>query len=160
MSDKTQRWVLGLILGLYLALGLAYSIVNPILESPDETLNYQNIRYFAEERRLPVLREDELSKGHHPPLYYALGALLTGWVPDQQLDTIVARTNPFWAYRLWEPGVDNKSLYLHDPQLEGWPYRGVVLGVHLMRWVSLLMGAGVIVVIYRIAYELFVGERW
>lgn len=160
MSDKTQRWMLGLILGLYLALGLAYSIVNPILESPDETLNYQNIRYFAEERRLPVLREDELSKGHHPPLYYALGALLTGWVPNQQLDTIVARTNPFWAYRLWEPGVDNKNLYLHDSQLEGWPYRDVALGVHLMRWVSLLMGAGVIVVIYRIAYELFVGERW
>jgi len=36
------------IVGLYLVLGLAYSIVNPILESPDEVLNYENIRFLAE----------------------------------------------------------------------------------------------------------------
>ncbi len=159
MSDRAQSWVLAVILGLYLALGVAYSVVNPILESPDEVLNYANIRFLAEERRLPVLEATELSKGHHPPLYYALGGVLVGWIPNEHLDAVVARTNPFWAYRLWEPGVDNKSLYLHDPELEGWPYRDVALGIHLMRWFSLLMGAGAIVAVYYTAKELFPRER-
>lgn len=152
MSERLARWMLFLIVGGYLILGLAYSLVNPVFESPDEALNYENIRFFVEERSLPVLGPDEVSKAHHPPLYYALGALATFWVPDENLDAIVARENPFWAYRL-EPGVDNKSLYLHDPDLEG--FRDVALGVLLVRWLSLLMGAGTILCVYGTARELF-----
>jgi hypothetical protein len=160
VSDRTRRWTLALVVGLYLALAFAYSIVNPIFEGPDELLNYENLRFFAEERRLPVLRAGELSKGHQAPLYYALGAVFVGWVPNEQLEIIAARGNPFWAYRHWLPGVDNKVQYLHDPSLDGWPYRDVSLGVHLMRWISLAMGAGVVVFIYLIADELFAKERW
>ncbi|MFC2030212.1 ArnT family glycosyltransferase [Chloroflexota bacterium] len=160
MSDRTRRWTLALVVGVYLVLGFAYSIVNPIFEGPDELLNYENLRFFAEERRLPVLREGELSKGHQAPLYYALGAVLTGWVPDRQLEAITSQGNPFWAYRHWLPGDDNKAQYLHDPALEGWPYRDVSLGVHLMRWISLLMGAGVVVTVYAIARDLFAEEGW
>jgi 4-amino-4-deoxy-L-arabinose transferase-like glycosyltransferase len=146
------RRMLSLIVGCYLILGAAYSLVNPVFESPDEALNYENIRFFVEERSLPVLQPDEVSKAHHPPLYYALGALATFWVPDENFDAIVARENPFWAYRL-EPGVDNKNLYLHDPALEG--FRGAALGVLLVRWLSLLMGAATILCVYGTARELF-----
>jgi 4-amino-4-deoxy-L-arabinose transferase-like glycosyltransferase len=146
--------------GLYLLLGLAYSTVNPILESPDELLNYENVRFLAEEQRLSVLQPDEFSKAHHPPLYYVVGALLTGWTGDGGLDEVVARSNPYWGYRTYQPGVDNKSQYLHDPALESWPYEGAVLGIHLMRWLSLLMGAGVIVTVYKIGRELFPQEPW
>ena len=106
MSGRMARWALALIVGGYLILGMVYSLVNPVFESPDEALNYENIRYFVEERSLPVLEPDVVSKAHHPPLYYVLGALTTFWVPDENFDAIVARKNPFWAYRL-EPGVDN-----------------------------------------------------
>jgi 4-amino-4-deoxy-L-arabinose transferase-like glycosyltransferase len=147
-----------LILAGYLSLGLAYSLVNPLFESPDEALNYANIRFMAEERRLPVLEPGEMTKAHHPPLYYALGALITSWVPNEHLDVMVERVNPFWAYRPWEPGVDNKSLYLHDPRLECFPYRDVALGVHLVRFLSLLMGAGTVICVYGTAREL-VGDR-
>jgi 4-amino-4-deoxy-L-arabinose transferase-like glycosyltransferase len=142
----------------YLVLGFAYSIVNPILESPDELLNYQNIRFIAEERRLPVLQPGEFSKAHHPPLYYIIGAALAGWVPDENLDIIAERVNPFWGYQLYEPGIDNKSQYLHDPALEGWPYQDAALGIHLLRWASLLMGAGAVTAVYFIARELFPAE--
>jgi len=155
VSERTASRATALILALYLALGVAYSLVNPIFESPDEALNYANVRFFVEERRLPVLEPGEPTKAHHPPLYYALGALLTSWVPDDNFDAVVERVNPFWAYRLWEPGVDNKSLYLHNPRLEGFPYRDVALGVHLVRWLSLLMGAGTILLVYGTARELF-----
>jgi hypothetical protein len=154
VSKRRARQLLYIIVLLYLGLGVAYSVVNPIFESPDEALNYDNIRYLIEERRLPVLEPDEPTKAHHPPLYYVLGALLTFWVPNEHLDAIVERTNPFWAYRLWEPGVDNKSLYLHDPTLESFPYRDVALGVHLIRWLSLLMGAGTILLVYATAREI------
>ena len=144
-----------LILAGYLSLALAYSLVNPLFESPDEVLNYAHVRFLIEERRLPVLEPGEPTKAHHPPLYYVLGALLTFWVPNEHFEAIVERTNPFWAYRLWEPGADNKSLYLHDPRLEGFPYHDVALGVHLVRWLSLLMGAGTVLCVYGTARELF-----
>jgi len=147
-----------LVLAGYLSLAIAYSLVNPLFESPDEALNYANIRFLVEERRLPVLEPGEPTKAHHPPLYYALGALFTSWVPNEHFEAAVERVNPFWAYRLWESGVDNKSLYLHDPQLEGFPYQDVALGVHLVRWLSLLMGAGTVICVYGTAREL-AGDR-
>jgi hypothetical protein len=155
VTGQMTRWSLALILVLYLALGVAYSLVNPIFESPDEELNYANIRFLVEERRLPVLEPGEPSKAHHPPLYYVLGALLTSWVPNENFEAVAERVNLYWAYRLERPGVDNKSLYLHGSALEGFPYRDVVLGVHLVRWLSLLMGAGTVLLVYETARELF-----
>jgi 4-amino-4-deoxy-L-arabinose transferase-like glycosyltransferase len=159
VSERRARWALAIIVGLYLILGVVYSLINPVFESPDEALNYANIRYLVEERRLPVLEPDEVSKAHHPPLYYVLGALLTFWVSDENFEAIVERVNPFWAYRSWEYGVDNKSLYLHNPELEGFPYRDTALGVHLVRWLSLLMGAGVVLCVYGTTRELFPQRR-
>jgi 4-amino-4-deoxy-L-arabinose transferase-like glycosyltransferase len=138
----------------YLVLGLAYSVINPIFESPDESLNYANIRFLVEEQRLPVLKPDEPTKAHHPPLYYVLGALLTHWVPNENFDAVTERVNPFWIHRVGESDVDNKNLYLHDPVLEGFPYWDVALGVHLVRWVSLAMGAGTLLFVYATAKEL------
>ena len=155
---RVDKWAIRFIIGLYLILGVAYSIVNPILESPDEILNYKNIRFIAEHRSLPVIQPDELSKAHHPPLYYVIGAILVGGIPAENLDDLAANVNPFWAYRAYEPGVDNKSQYLHDPALEGWPYQDVSLAIHLLRWVSLLLGTGVIMVIYATTQEMFPTE--
>ncbi len=148
------------ILGIYLVLAFAYSIVNPILESPDEALYYDQIRFLVEQKRLGTLQEGQLSKGHHPPLYFAVAAAATGWVPNANFSAMLANGNPFWAYRHWEPGVDNKSLYLHDPTLEGWPYRDVSLGVHLLRWLSVLFGAAIILTVYATALALFPDMPW
>ncbi|MBN1955225.1 MAG: glycosyltransferase family 39 protein [Anaerolineae bacterium] len=155
MSERAARRVLALIVALYLLLGLAYSIANPILESPDEELNYENIRYLVTQRKLPVLTADEATKAHHPPLYYVAAALLTFWTPNENFEAIAGRINPFWAYRLWESGVDNKCIYLHDPELEDLPYRDAALGIHLVRWFSLLLGAGTVLLVYATARELF-----
>ena len=155
MSEPSTGRLLALIVELYLILGAAYSVVNPIFESPDESLNYANIRFLVEERRLPVLEPEEPTKAHHPPLYYVLGALVTQWVPNENFDAITERVNPFWIHEVSETGVDNKNLYLHDPALERFPYRDVALGVHVVRWVSMVMGAGTVLCVYGIARELF-----
>jgi 4-amino-4-deoxy-L-arabinose transferase-like glycosyltransferase len=152
VNERLAHWILTVIVGGYVVLGVAYSLVNPILESPDEVLNYENVRFLVREQSLPVLQPDEVSKAHHPPLYYVLGALVTFWTSDENLQGIVAQVNPFWAREL-EPGVDNKNLYLHDPTLEG--FHDVGLGVLLLRWMSLLMGVGTILCVYGTARELF-----
>ena len=154
MSERGARRTLVLIVALSLALGVGFSVINPIFESPDESLNYANIRYLIEERRLPELEPDEPTKAHHPPAYYTLGALLTSWVPNQNFEAITEQVNAFWIHRVDEPGIDNKTLYLHDPALERFPYRDVTLGVHLVRWMSLLMGVGTLLCIYRTMLEL------
>jgi 4-amino-4-deoxy-L-arabinose transferase-like glycosyltransferase len=154
-SERAACWASAVIVVLYLALGVAFSVVNPLFESPDEALNYANVRFFAEERRLPTVEPDARSKAHHPPLYYVLGAAVSFWVPNERFEAVAARVNPFWAPRMYEPGVDNKNLYLHDPGLESFPYVDVALGVHLVRWLSLLMGAGVVLLVRATARELF-----
>lgn len=159
MSERVTRRALAVIVVSYVVLGLGYSTVNPIFESPDESLNYANIRFLIEERRLPVLEPDEATKAHHPPLYYVLGALLTHWVPDEDFDAVTERVNPFWIHRVGEAGVDNKNLYLHDPALEGFPYRDVALGVHLTRWLSLAIGVGTLLFVYGTARELLPGRE-
>lgn len=154
MSELNARRAVALIVTLFLILGVAYSIINPIFESPDESLNYANIRFLVREKRLPVLKPDEPTKAHHPPAYYAIAALLTSWVPNEHFDDVTNRVNAFWIHRVGEAGVDNKTLYLHNPALEGFPYRDVALGVHLVRWLSLVMGAGTVLLIYGSAREL------
>ena len=154
MSERLAGRGFSLIVAVYLVLGVAYSVVNPVFESPDEALNYANIRFMVDERRLPVLEPDEPTKAHHPPLYYALGALLVHRVPNENFDAITGRVNPFWIHRVGEYSVDNKTLYLHDPALQGFPYEDVALGVRLVRWLSLAMGAATLLFIYRIAREL------
>ncbi len=154
MTERGARRFLVLILVVFLTLGVIYSVVNPIFESPDESLNYANIRYLIEERNLPVLEPDQPTKAHHPPAYYALGALLTTGVPNENFKAITNRVNAFWIHRVDEPGNDNKNLYLHDPELEAFPYRDVALGVHMLRWLSLLMGAGTVLCVYATTREL------
>ena len=87
-AHLTDRRIFAIILTLYLLLGFAYSITNPILESPDELINYENIRYMVENKKLPVLQPGEFSKAHHPPLYYLIGAVAFGWVPNDHLNDL------------------------------------------------------------------------
>ena len=153
-SRHNGRWPVLLILLLYFIIGAAYSITNPILESPDELLNYKNMLYIAEHKTLPVLQPGEFSKAHHPPLYYTIGAAVIGWVPSDNLEALAEQINPFWGYQTYQVSIDNQSQYLRDPELEGWPYHDAALGIHLMRWLSLLMGAGVITAVYTTTRKL------
>jgi len=63
-------------------------------------------------------------------------------------------TNPYWGYRYWEVGDDNKNQYLHGDD-ESFPFRGVALAVYVVRWMTVLIGAGVVWLTYRIGREIF-----
>ncbi len=132
------------ILILFLILGFAYSAVNPLHEATDELRHYRFVQHLIQRRSLPVQGESSglacTVQGHHPPLYYAVAALATFWIDTGRDVCHEPPGNPFWAYRYWEVGRDNKNQYLHGPD-EAFPWRGEALAAHLARAVNLLFGA-------------------
>ena len=133
-----------LILLLFLALAFAYSAINPLHEATDELRHYRFVRYIAAHHRLPVQgREECRSQSHHPPLFYLLGAVATGWIETGHDLCYTPPTNPFWAYRYADVGIDNKNQYLHGAD-EAFPWRGEALAVHIIRALNVLFGAGTV----------------
>jgi len=139
------------ILGLFALLGTGFSIANPVFESPDEWLHYQYIRQIIDTQRLPVQTSGELSEYHQPPLYYLIGAVTAWVVPDDGYRPV---PNPFGEIDPYQAILDPKSQFLHVPA-ESYPYRGTFLAVHLVRWMSLLIGGGTLVVIFLLLQQLF-----
>jgi 4-amino-4-deoxy-L-arabinose transferase-like glycosyltransferase len=154
------RWrlALALLLGSFAALSVAYSLANPLYEATDELRHVRFVRHIAFYHGLPQQQlEGPRAQSHHPPLYYALGALASFWAPVQQEVYYEPPTNPFWAYRYWEVGGDNKNQYLHGDD-ELFPFRGIALSVYSMRWYSVLLGAATLWLTYYLGREVWPGS--
>lgn len=138
----------------YITLAVAFSIMNPLHEATDEVRHYRYVRSIADLRQLPVQSgEQGNSQAHHPPLYYTTAALMSGWVrvSDPLYEPLI---NPHWAFRSFEVSTDNKNQYLHGPD-EAWPYRDAALAAHIARWVTVLWGAGAVLLTILIARTVF-----
>lgn len=159
MSHIREHPAFTAILIAYLILAFAYGIVNPIHEATDEVRHYRFVRYLVNERALPI--QDRLVapniQAHHPPLYYFTAALASFWVPTPDLDA-EPPMNPYWAYRLYEVGTDNKNLYIHGPD-EAFPWQGPALASHLARWVTTLWGTVAVGVTYMLGVEILEDKR-
>lgn len=156
-------------LGGFLVLGLAYSLTVPLFEAPDEQLHVLFVRHLAEGRGLPVqqpaLRASYAGQeSSQPPLYYALGALLVG---GRDLSALRDDIQDIFA----APGLDISrqssgprergaaAMFSHDPALERWPFAEAALAVHLVRLLSLALGAVTVVAIYATARAIWPARR-
>jgi hypothetical protein len=154
-----------LILVAFIVLAVIYTLVTPPLEAGDESRHYAVVKYLVDSGRLPIQNIAETAEfqlhwsheGNQPPLYYALAASLTFWIETGR-----------WAEVFWyNPHTsignplrpDNKNIIIHPPGAS-WPWRGHVLAVHLIRFLSIGMAAITIVTAYCIALNLFRGHRW
>jgi len=168
----SKSWLFGL-LGIFVILGLAYGLTIPLFESSDEFSHLQVIRYFANERALPppVFPERRTDSGaamawfltvHDPPLYYApplyhaLGAALTFWLPMEDLPARLI-PNPAWA-KGWSPESTtdpwNKNIYVHLPD-ETVAHSATVRATLFLRLISLLLACVPIVCAYWMALLLW-----
>ncbi|MEA3336417.1 MAG: hypothetical protein U9R25_10940 [Chloroflexota bacterium] len=150
------HWPIVLILAVFLALGIIYSVINPLFESPDEVWHYEYVRWLVEDRGLP--RPEQVGEapwhqeGSQPPLYYLTAALLTGRIPTDNADEII-RYNPHAA--IGQPGSSgNKNVIVHGPA-DSWPWQGVALAAHLTRFFSLLLGAVTVLAAYGTSLAIF-----
>lgn len=152
MSEK--RWLV-LILALFMLLGIFYALTTPVFEASDELWHYPMVRHLADGNELPVQVYDPALAGpwkqeaSQPPLYYYLAAALTFWIDASDMETI-----------RWEnPHVDNGvitedgniNLTIHNPAWNSW--QGTLLAVKVVRFFSVLLGAGTVFLTYLIAKE-------
>jgi hypothetical protein len=66
-----RRW-LPLILGLYVVLATAYSLLVPPWEAPDETAHYLVVYHLAQDGQMPTV--EQTYESVQPPAYYSLAA--------------------------------------------------------------------------------------
>ena len=159
MFEKAIRqYGLAIVLLLYVTMAMGYNIANPLHEGTDELRHYRFIRYIVVNRSLPVQGQEPCrSQSHHPPLIYAAAAALTFWVDAGEAICQTPPQNPFWAYRYWEVGVDNKNQFLHGPE-QAFPWRGETLAARLSRMLNTLVGAAVVYLTWAIAGAIWPGK--
>ncbi len=157
---RLRTWGLGLVLAAFVLLATTYSVVTPIFEAPDEIQHYFFVKHLADGHGLPVQggpgSERWAQEGNQPPLYYALGALATFWIDTGDADELLWLNPQANVGLALEPG--NKNRIIHTTR-EAFPWRGTALAVHLVRFLSVLMGAATVVLTYLIAAEVFPGRR-
>lgn len=156
-TPAPQRKWIALIIFLYVALGLVYALATPPLESSDEYKHYPVVQHIQTMHELPVLEPESpgrwLQEAAQPPLYYLLMAGVT-W-PLDTTDLPELHTKNEFAFIGNPNQVGNKNLIIHDPVQEKFPWQGSVLAIYLIRFASILFGAGSIYLTFLLGATLF-----
>ncbi len=159
-GGAVERAAVSLILTLFLLTGLAYSLVVPPFETPDELFHYAFARHLAAGNGLPVQAAEKTGpweqEGSQPPLYYSLVALVTAGIDQTGLADYAVRNPRANMGDPHRPG--NKNFMLYSAQSA--PLRGVNLALHVGRWISLILGALTIFFTYLLARYAFPHDRW
>ena len=151
-----RHWAIALILAAFFALGISYSIITPLFEAPDELQHYARIKRLAEAMGLvqldPTVSQLAHQQRYQQPLYHLVGALATFWDDAADMPKLL------WFNPHADIGVakadGNVNLLIHT-SAESFPYRGTSLGVHALRFLSVLMGTGTVLITYLIALQIF-----
>lgn len=147
--------LLSIIVALFLALAVTYSIVTPIFEAGDEIWHYPYVQHLATGQSLPVqdptIKTLWAQEGGQPPLYYALAALATFWIDTRDLPERLW-LNPHAAIGI--PLLfGNKNMVVHT-SAESFPWHNTALAVHLIRFLSILFSAATVALTYFLALEI------
>jgi hypothetical protein len=154
----THRRILYLILAAYVVLASIYSIVTPIFEASDELWHYPMVKYLAD-HGLQLPPQDPANpgpwrqEGSQPPLYYLLSAILTAGIDTSDMER-VRRINPHADIGVGRPD-GNVNMIVHRADMEAFPWRGTTLAVHVIRFFSIALGLGTVIVTYQLAREIF-----
>ena len=131
-------------------------------EGVDEAAHLDYVRHVKEKRALPiqpVTREAgvEVWMGHHPPLYYVLGALAISWTDTGDFDKAF-RPNPHFVWRE-NDGRNGWNVMSHFGQDE-FPWHGSVLSLQIMRLLGVALACVALYAIYRSAELMFPEHPW
>jgi 4-amino-4-deoxy-L-arabinose transferase-like glycosyltransferase len=133
----------------FVVLALAYSFALPVWEAPDEVNHFEYVRHLVTTRSLPAQRAGVMMQAHHPPLYYVLAAIAAS-PADINHPAGAFQHNPWLGWG--ENSDQNASLHY---TAETFPYRGQSLAVHLIRVLSVLLGAGTVALTIAIGLRVF-----
>jgi hypothetical protein len=145
----------------YISLAALISLIIPLGEAADEVSHHSYVRYVAVYGGLPPVREGTTVYGEtfQPPLYYALAAPLTRWLPPGDAGnlgfTMPVEANPDWAL-----GDREQSRLLLQPESARWPWHGEALGWRLVRFLSIALGAITVLATFWLCRLVFPQEPW
>ncbi len=143
-----EKWAIAWLVSAFVLIGLAYSFANPPYEATDELRHYRFVRYLVENRALPVQGEGDCrAQSHHPPLYYILAAIPNWFITTDKDICATPTPNPFWSYRVWEVGQDNKNQFFYDSRAD---WNADRWAVALARGINVLIGAATVFVTWLI----------
>lgn len=155
-----EPMLVGAIIGLFLCIGFAYSLITPPFETPDEIFHYAFARHVAGGYGLPIQAPESTGpweqEGSQAPLYYMLVGLLTRGINQDDFDQInqvnprANLGNPLY------PGNKNYMLY----SAKSHPLAGANLALHIGRWFSLCLGALTLWLTYKLAGLAFPRNPW
>jgi len=146
---RHERLVVAGIIAAFIALSIGFSLA-PIFEGLDETAHYRFVRELVATGALPDPTQLPKAQYHQAPLYYFLAAPVLMLIPDDDFKTI-APINRSFGFDIAHTGNDNKNLRVHS-RAEAFPYSasGTALAAHLMRLISIAIGAGTVIASYAI----------
>jgi 4-amino-4-deoxy-L-arabinose transferase-like glycosyltransferase len=160
-ENRFHRTVLLLAVLAFAALAGWYSVKIPPGEGVDETPHFDYVRYVKEQRALPVQPLEpgnvKVWMGHHPPLYYVLSGLTILWTDTADVSQVL-RPNPHfeWAEN---NGQNGWNVMLHFGQ-DRFPWRGSILALHVVRLMSVFLGAVAVVAVYNTTRYLLPRHQW
>ena len=143
----------------FVLLSCLYSVVMPIFEASDELSHFAVVKHIADGLGLPAQRPGVKTaweqEGSQPPLYYLLVSPIARWIDTSDVSER-RRYNPHA-----QPGdpylYANKNLVVHSGA-ENAPWQGTTLAVHLIRFVSILMGTATVVLVGVLMREIAPGR--
>ncbi len=162
-GKQRDRFWLWLILVLYLLITLAYGVINPLFEAPDEHLHFFTIQQIADTGRLPNVAPGEEydrwvgQEAAQPPLYYLLGTVLTAPFSS------ASPSKTLWLNKFSIMGdassLNNINRFIHSTD-ESFPWHGFAVTMHLLRGFSTLLGLGTLLFIYGSGRLLWPGDPY
>ncbi|MAT96471.1 MAG: hypothetical protein CL608_04950 [Anaerolineaceae bacterium] len=155
MNEKRWLW---LILAVYAALGMAYSWVVPLGESPDEVDHFLYVRYLIEQREFPVMQpvaaDNETMEANQLPLFYLLNAVITAPFP-----MTASADLPRNACFTFDPNDGGRAhFYLHKAA-EHNPFAPDYMAFRVARLLSVALGAVTVWLAYRLGRRLAPADK-
>lgn len=154
-----KHWRLLILLAAYLSVAVIYSLRVPLGEAPDEAEHMAYVQFIAEHRRPPASLAERQMVGYKsvwPPLYHSLTALVVAPIDTSSPAPLKKVSSSPRRLLVYDGLTEINAIHTAD---EAFPYHGLFLAWHLARLVSVLLGAGVVLVTYLIALEIFPGNR-
>ncbi len=146
-----------IVLGLFIFWAGSYSQNVPLWETPDEPDHFAYVQYIKDTGGPPIQSFEEgknkVVTGHHPPLYYFLGALLTS--PTDSRDFSKLKPNKYFSFSNSDGGIN-----VFDNTNEQKTMQGAVSAAHAVRWLSIAFSAGTLICIYLAGLLVFGGPSW
>ena len=147
---------LAIILAVFVVLAALYSVATPIFEASDEVSHYAVVQHIADTGELAGAatgREDRVGAGRQSAAVVLPARVAVARLIDTRDVAERMTRNPLASPG--DPSLDaNRNLVIHSPA-ENFPWRNTTLAVHLIRFISIVMGAATMVMGYALARRIF-----